>query len=110
MKFEVFSPSLTKQEITFTSQNGKICHILLHHIFYNIKSQSFLRKRILRFCKSRIIELREEIGKREQTLLGENKRPNFCGVSLKITLGERFEGVQLRKVIYLPTIDFWIDA
>ena len=46
MKFEVLSPSLTKQEITFTSQNGKICHILLHYTFYNIKSQFLLQKSI----------------------------------------------------------------
>ena len=49
MKFEVLSPSLTKQEITFTSQNGKIWHILLHYTFYNIKSQFLLQKSIVSF-------------------------------------------------------------
>ena len=48
MKFEVFDLSLTKQEITFTSQIGKICYILLQillqYTFYNIKSQVFNRK------------------------------------------------------------------
>ena len=48
MKFEVFDLSLTKQEITFTSQIGKICYILLQillqYTFYTIKSQVFNRK------------------------------------------------------------------
>ena len=85
MKFEVLSLSLAKQEITFTSHNGKICHILLHYTFYNVKSQSFifLTEKYIGVSKLRIKNARE-------SRFG-NKRPNFCGVPLKIALGEGFE-------------------
>ena len=66
MKFEVFSLSLAKQEITFTSQNGKICHILRHYTFCNMKSQFFLQKSILRLFKSRNVALQENRGTRAQ--------------------------------------------